>query len=98
MAAMPPDQHKVARLFGAIAGAAVGIESLFPEAMCCGSALTRVFFTLTLPGMLASGIIVRNIHAYPTWLAAIVNALMYYFVGNWFWKLMASAIRRIKGH
>ena len=41
MAAMLSDQRKAARLFGIIAGAAVGIETLFSEAMCCGGVLVH---------------------------------------------------------
>jgi hypothetical protein len=97
MATMLPDHRKAARIFGAIAGAAVGIETLFPEAMCCGGMLTGIFFMFTLPGMFASAIIVGNIHAYPTWLAGVVNALLYYFLGSLLWRLIASIAMRVKG-
>lgn len=96
MAAMPFDQRKAARIFGVVAGAAVGIETIFPEAMCCGGTLTGIFFTFTLPGMFASAMMVGNIHAYPTWLAAIVNALLYYLLGSLLWKLVTFLARRMK--
>jgi len=64
--------------------------------MCCGGTLTGIFFMFTLPGMLVSGIIVRNIHAFPTWLAAIANALLYYLLGNLLWKLIASIAGQAK--
>jgi hypothetical protein len=97
IAAMLPDQRRAARIFGVIAGATVGIETLFPEAMCCGGTLTGTFFMFTLPGMFASGMIVGNIHAYPTWLAAIVNALLYYVLGSLLWKVITSVARRMRG-
>jgi hypothetical protein len=95
---MLADQRKAARVFGVIAGMAVGIETFFPEAMCCGGKITGILFMFTLPGMLASGIIVRNPHDFPTWLAAMVNALLYYFAGSLLWRLATSVTRRMKGN
>ena len=93
---MPFDQRKAARIFGVVAGAAVGIETFFPEAMCCGGTITRICFILTFPGMFASAMLAGNIHAYSTWPAAIVNALLYYFLGGLLWKLIASVVRPVK--
>jgi len=73
MSVMISDRLKVPRIFGLVVGAAVGIETLFPEAMCRGSTFTGILFMFTLPGMFASAVIVGNIHAYPTWMAALVD-------------------------
>jgi hypothetical protein len=97
MATMPFDQRKAARIFGVIAGAAVGIESFFPEAMCCDGTIKAIFFIFTIPGMIASGMLTGNIHAFPTWPAAIVNSLLYYFLGSLLWRLIVSVIRWGKG-
>jgi hypothetical protein len=96
MAVVLSDQREAARIFGVIAGAAVGIETFFPEAMCCGGTITGILFTLTLPGMLTSAILTGNVHAFPMWPAAIVNALLYYLLGSLLWKLIASIVRRGK--
>jgi hypothetical protein len=82
-------------MFGLVVGAAIGVESLFPEAMCCGSTFTGILFMFTLPGMIVSGIIVGNIHAFPTWTAAIVNAILYYVLGSALWKFAAFMAKRI---
>jgi hypothetical protein len=96
MATMHADQRTFARLFGVIVGAAVGIISLFPEAMCCGGTVRGILFMFTFPGMIASGLIVQNIHDFPTWLSAIINALLYFILGGWIWKLIASGVMRVK--
>ena len=90
------DRRNAARIFGLIVGVAVGVETLFPEVMCCGSVLTRIFFMFTIPGMLASAMIVGNIHAFPTWIGALANALFYYFLGSSIWIFAAFVARRMK--
>jgi hypothetical protein len=60
MAAMPFDQRKAARIFGVIAGAAVGIESFFPKAMCCGGTIKAIFFII--------------LHFYHSWNDCVRNA------------------------
>jgi hypothetical protein len=91
-----PNRHRAARIFGIIVGATVGIETLFPEAMCCGGTIAGIFFTFTLPGMLVSGIVVGNVHAYPLWIAVLANAALYFFLGSSLWRFAAFVANRLK--
>jgi len=91
---MISDRRNAARIFGLVVGAAIGVASLFPEALCCGSTFAGILFMFTLPGMIVSGMIVGNIHDFPTWIAAIVNAILYYVLGSSLWKFAAFMAKR----
>jgi hypothetical protein len=93
---MISDRRKAARIFGLIVGAAVGIETLFTDAMCCGGTLAGILFMFTLSGMLASAMIVGNIHNSPTWIAALANVLLYFFLGSSVWKFVTFVASRTK--
>ena len=55
----------------------------------------RGVFSLLVPGIIGAGAVSGNVHAWPLWIAAGINMLIY-FVGGWFacWAVMWLLRRR----
>lgn len=43
---------------------------------------------LLVPGMLVAAMLGGNVHAFPMWVAALANAIFYYFLVQIVWSIM----------
>jgi hypothetical protein len=80
-------------LFGALTLALPKLSSI-SENPVVGTA-QRGFFALLVPGIIGAGAVSGNVHAWPLWIAAGINTLIYFGIG-WLacWAVMGLLRRR----